>query len=223
MFTTFPDLYSTTYGWSPGISGLAYLGTAFGFIVSTLIGVPMLSKSYRTVSKKSYSIFGKKKWPIYQLTERNNGISKPEFRIPVMFLGSLFVPVGLFWYGWSAQAKTTWIMPIIGTAIFVCPPSLSLSHISYLLFPLTTSQKGCRSNVCLYPTPTLPSRLLHLRRLRSGSSIRLSSPFRIRIPTFWRTNVSKIRIWGWKFVVSWFSHYHGYTVSYIFVVQRRAS
>jgi hypothetical protein len=33
---------------------------------------------------------------------------------------TLFLVPGLFrsWYGWSAEAKTHWIMPIIGTGIF---------------------------------------------------------------------------------------------------------
>jgi hypothetical protein len=35
-----------------------------------------------------------------------------------MALGSITVPVGLFWYGWSAQATIHWIMPIIGATIF---------------------------------------------------------------------------------------------------------
>lgn len=37
-----------------------------------------------------------------------------------MFVGSVLVPIGLFWYGWSAEARLHWIMPIIGSAIFVC-------------------------------------------------------------------------------------------------------
>lgn len=67
---------------------------------------------------------------------KNNGVGKPEFRIPVLIVGSLFIPVGLLyvppplprwlavthefysWYGWSADAKIHWIMPIIGTGIF---------------------------------------------------------------------------------------------------------
>lgn len=43
---------------------------------------------------------------------------RPEFRIPSMFVGSLLIPVGLFWYGWSAQARLHWIMPDIGITIF---------------------------------------------------------------------------------------------------------
>jgi hypothetical protein len=39
---------------------------------------------------------------------------KPEYRIPALLIASIFVPIGLLWYGWSAQARLHWIMPIIG-------------------------------------------------------------------------------------------------------------
>ncbi|GLB42020.1 putative multidrug resistance protein 4 [Lyophyllum shimeji] len=38
--------------------------------------------------------------------------------MPTLFVGSLIVPVGLFWYGWSAEAKLHWMMPIVGSGIF---------------------------------------------------------------------------------------------------------
>jgi len=39
---------------------------------------------------------------------------KPEYRMPGLVIASIFVPIGLLWYGWSAQARLHWIMPIIG-------------------------------------------------------------------------------------------------------------
>ncbi|KAG1817662.1 major facilitator superfamily domain-containing protein [Suillus subaureus] len=48
---------------------------------------------------------------------KNGGKGKPEMRVPVVILGSLIVPVGLCWYGWSAQTQTHFMMSI-GAAIF---------------------------------------------------------------------------------------------------------
>jgi hypothetical protein len=45
------------------------------------------------------------------------GVEKPESRLPIMVSVALFVPIGLFWYGWSAQAHTYFLVPIIGTAL----------------------------------------------------------------------------------------------------------
>ncbi|KAJ7607772.1 hypothetical protein DFH06DRAFT_1149316 [Mycena polygramma] len=53
----------------------------------------------------------------FMLVGEERGKGEPEMRIPALIFGSLFVPVG-FWYGWSAEAKLHWIMPIIGSGIF---------------------------------------------------------------------------------------------------------
>ncbi|KAG1753909.1 major facilitator superfamily domain-containing protein [Suillus paluster] len=100
MFATFPDLFSKVYHFSIGIGGLAYLGIGFGFLTATLFGAKLSDKIY-----------------IY-LAAKNGGEGKPEMRVPALIFGSFFVPVGLFWYGWSAQAEVHFMMPIIGTAIF---------------------------------------------------------------------------------------------------------
>ena len=38
--------------------------------------------------------------------------------MPLMFVGAVLAPTGLFWYGWSAQHHLHWIMPNIGACIF---------------------------------------------------------------------------------------------------------
>ncbi|KAG5650905.1 hypothetical protein H0H81_010579, partial [Sphagnurus paluster] len=96
MFATFANFFHKTYGFGPGIGGLAYLGLGIGFFLATIFGAKTAD----------------------QLADKNGGQGKPEMRIPALFFGSFFVPIGLFWYGWSAQAKLHWIMPIIGSGIF---------------------------------------------------------------------------------------------------------
>jgi hypothetical protein len=53
-----------------------------------------------------------------RLTDANDGKGLPEYRLPTLFITSWFIPIGLFWYGWSAQAKLHWIMPVLGTVWF---------------------------------------------------------------------------------------------------------
>lgn len=96
LFTTITALYTLEYHFGEGIVGLSYLGLGVGMFIG-LFGFAITSDR---VSK--------------QLTERN-GTRKPEYRLPPLIIGALFVPVGLMWYGWSAQAHQHWIMPIIGT------------------------------------------------------------------------------------------------------------
>ncbi|KAF4611317.1 hypothetical protein G7Y89_g15696 [Cudoniella acicularis] len=100
VLSTFPRLWETSYHESVGIGGLNYISLGVGFFLGTQICAPVQDRIYHILKK------------------RNNGVGKPEFRVPLMIPGALLVPIGLFWYGWSAEAHTHWILPNIGAAIF---------------------------------------------------------------------------------------------------------
>ena len=51
------------------------------------------------------------------LTRRNGGLSKPEFRLPPMTYTSPITPIGMLIYGWAAEVKLPWILPMVGTSI----------------------------------------------------------------------------------------------------------
>ena len=91
-FTTFPIVFQEVYNFSQGISGLAYLGLGIGSMVGLAI-----------IGKYSDKI-------VMKMTEKN-GVRKPEYRLPLFFFANLFIPIGLFWYGWSAEAHTQWYPP----------------------------------------------------------------------------------------------------------------
>ncbi|KAL3427259.1 major facilitator superfamily transporter [Phlyctema vagabunda] len=100
VLSTFPALWENQYGEPVGIAGLNYISLGVGFFLGTQICAPIQDRIYRG------------------LKARNNGVGKPEFRVPLMIPGALLIPVGLFWYGWSSQTHMHWIMPNIGAAIF---------------------------------------------------------------------------------------------------------
>ena len=100
ILSTFPSLWQGTYGENVGVGGLNYLSLGIGFTIG--------SQASAQVNDRIYA----------RLKLRNNNVGKPEFRLPAMFVASVLIPIGLFWYGWSAQAHTHWIMPNIGMAIF---------------------------------------------------------------------------------------------------------
>lgn len=54
-----------------------------------------------------------------KLSKRNHGKGVPEFRIPIMIPAALFLSAGMFWYAWTTEVKIHWMMPNIGTSIFV--------------------------------------------------------------------------------------------------------
>jgi MFS family permease len=45
------------------------------------------------------------------------GGMKPEHRLPPMIVGSICMPAGLLLYGWGAQYKLPWIVPVLGTGL----------------------------------------------------------------------------------------------------------
>ncbi|RAH44638.1 MFS transporter [Aspergillus brunneoviolaceus CBS 621.78] len=100
FFTTISSVFQEDYGWSTGISGLAYLGIGIGFMT----GLALIAfSSDRIVAK---------------LTARNGGKFEPEMRLVTMIFFSCILPISFFWYGWSAKYKVHWIVPIIGMAPF---------------------------------------------------------------------------------------------------------
>lgn len=100
MLSTFPMLWSERYGQSIGIGSLNFISMGLGFFLGTQITAPLNDALYRRLKRK------------------NNGVGKPEFRVPLMIPASLLAPIGLFWYGWSAQARVHWILPNIGACLF---------------------------------------------------------------------------------------------------------
>lgn len=96
-FTTFEIVFYGRYSFSSGEAGLATLGIGIG----SVLGCVICGVATNAVSRN--------------LTEKHGGDPKPEYRLPPMILGGLCTPIGLFWYGWSAQARVHWIVPIVGT------------------------------------------------------------------------------------------------------------
>ena len=96
VLSTYPTLWTNDYHQSVGVAGLNYISVGIGYFLGAQICAPLNDRIYSRLKKQ------------------NNGIGKPEFRIPILIISSALTPIGLFWYGWSAQAHTHWLMPNIG-------------------------------------------------------------------------------------------------------------
>ena len=98
LLTTITEVFEDNYGFSQGSVGLAYLGIGVG----SLIGLGTLGFSSDRI--------------LTYLAKKNGGVAKPEYRLPPMIVTGWFVPIGLFWYGWTADKHLPWILPILGMA-----------------------------------------------------------------------------------------------------------
>ncbi|KAK9326650.1 major facilitator superfamily domain-containing protein [Lipomyces starkeyi] len=100
VLSTFPTLWTNRYHENLGISSLNYIALGVGFFIGAQLCAQINDRIFR------------------RLKARNKGQEKPEYRIPLMVPGSILVPVGLFWYGWTAEARTHWILPDVGACLF---------------------------------------------------------------------------------------------------------
>ena len=103
MFAAFPIVYQQQRGWSPGIGGLAFLGVAVGMLIAV-----------------AYTFWDNKRYMRVETKARAAGErgAPPEARLPPTLIGSICLPIGLFWFAWTNGTEIHWIVSIIGTAPF---------------------------------------------------------------------------------------------------------
>lgn len=118
LFTTFSMVFAQQYGFATSSIGLSFLGVGLGSIIGLCVFGFSSDKLLMTTAKRS-SPPG---------TPDADLVFKPEYRLPPMFPGSLLIPVGLLIYGWTAEYKVHYIVPMFGTmlvgignlAVFMC-------------------------------------------------------------------------------------------------------
>ncbi|KAF2490611.1 MFS multidrug transporter, partial [Lophium mytilinum] len=107
MLSTFATLWIDHYHQSTGTSGLHYIAIAIGYSIAVIIGGPAQDRLWKHFTKK------------------NAGATAPEYRVPLILPGVLLIPIGLFWYGWSAEKHLHWAMVDVGAGILGCGYILS--------------------------------------------------------------------------------------------------
>lgn len=109
MFTSMTEVFQQYYHFSTSLVGLAFLGLGVG----SLSGVAVFSFTSDPYIKKKAA---EADTLAAETGEPREGL-KPEYRLPLLPVGSLILPVGFFMYGWTAEKQVHWIAPIIGTAV----------------------------------------------------------------------------------------------------------
>ncbi|KAK8104330.1 bicyclomycin resistance protein [Apiospora kogelbergensis] len=109
MFTSMTEVFQQYYHFSTSLVGLAFLGLGVG----SLSGVAVFSFTSDPYIKKKAA---EADALAAETGEPREGL-KPEYRLPLLPVGSLILPVGFFMYGWTAEKQVHWIAPIIGTAV----------------------------------------------------------------------------------------------------------
>lgn len=114
FFVAFPYIFRTVYRFGLPAQGMLFLG----FIVGMLVAAPT----------------GKINDKVYHRLCAHYGTARPEFRFPLLILGALIQPVGLFIIAWSAYPHCHWIGAEVGAAIYGIAACLVFNGVfSYLV------------------------------------------------------------------------------------------
>ncbi|KAI0053311.1 MFS transporter [Auriscalpium vulgare] len=98
-FESFPIVFIGIYHFKPQLLGLAFIGVLVG---AFLVMPPFFAYLYYYQEPKYTA----------------DGELRPEERMPVAIVGSLLVPIVMFWFGWTSREGIHWIVPIIGSGLF---------------------------------------------------------------------------------------------------------
>lgn len=102
FLAAFPRVFQSTHGFSPGQSGLVFLGITAGCAFGAILKILIDQRIYQKRLAKQH------------------GQIPTEQRLWASMLGSIIMPVSLFWFAWTAQSSVHWTVPIIAAAFFGC-------------------------------------------------------------------------------------------------------
>lgn len=100
IYTNMQPIYQGEYGFNTEQVGLLYLGPGLGFLTAVWFLVPRIDTVWAALARK----------------HENDG--KPEYRLPLANIGSVIIPVALFWFAWTVEYKVTWPVSILATFFY---------------------------------------------------------------------------------------------------------
>ncbi|KAK5168067.1 uncharacterized protein LTR77_006635 [Saxophila tyrrhenica] len=120
FFAAYPYTFESVYGFNTWQSGLTFLGV--------LVGVLSAVATTMVIDRQIYM-------KIYRRTlGEGKTLVAPEHRLYPAMAGAFGVPVGIFWFGWSAHPSVHWISPILAGIPFAWGNlSIFISSALYLI------------------------------------------------------------------------------------------
>lgn len=101
MFTSITEVFQQHYGFNSDVIGLVFLGLGVGSMMGLVI---FSTTSDRHVKR-------------HALRDSHEGLLQPEYRLQLLPVGAIILPAGLLLYGWTAEYRVHWMVPIIAMAV----------------------------------------------------------------------------------------------------------
>lgn len=127
FFAAFPLVYSREYKFNSGEVGLTFLPIMVGCILGTLTCVLcdrlLYQKQLRRINAGPVpgNAFHDEETESTQVPEELSQKKKrvePEHRLYAAMIGGVGLPVGLFWFAWTARSDVHWASPVVSTIFF---------------------------------------------------------------------------------------------------------
>ena len=103
FFDAFPIVFAGVYHFNSGEDGLTFLGLGVGFCLGVVTFLVVDQFTYQKHYHKS-------------LREGREGAVLPEHRLYSAMIGSIALPISLFWFAWTA--KIHWLSPVFASIPF---------------------------------------------------------------------------------------------------------
>ncbi|KAI9742191.1 MAG: hypothetical protein M1818_004091 [Claussenomyces sp. TS43310] len=105
FFAAFPYVFGSVYHFDSEQSGLVFLAIGVGCVLA----VPTALLCDRFLYQKHV-----------RLSHANGkeGLVAPEHRLYLAMLGSFGLPIGLFWFAWTARSDISWASPVVAAIPF---------------------------------------------------------------------------------------------------------
>ncbi|KAK7733131.1 hypothetical protein SLS53_008319 [Cytospora paraplurivora] len=94
LFAAYPIVFQKTRGWHQGVASLPFLAVALGIVIALFYA----------------ALFDQKRYA--KLVTKSPGRVPPEARLPPAMLGSVALPIGLFWFAWTNSPSTFWLISV---------------------------------------------------------------------------------------------------------------
>lgn len=95
FFGSYTYVFRSVYHFNSKEVGLAFIGILVGF----LLAIASFGIFDATLYKRAFS--------------STNGSPAPEHRLYSALLGSILLPIGLFWFAWGPNKDVHWIVPVL--------------------------------------------------------------------------------------------------------------
>lgn len=101
FFAAVPYIFVTVYGFSAEQTGLVFLSVVVGCLLGTVTIIACDVLLYRR-----------------QIPRHPDHMIPPEHRLYPAMIGSVGMPVGLFWMAWTAREEVSWASPVVALVPF---------------------------------------------------------------------------------------------------------